>query len=123
MRKIISVLVAATILAIGSPAGAQAKKTELTLAYMADAGFATAVVIKCDPASGVHPNAKKVCKTLTKVKGDPNRIKPAKTICTLEYAPITAEATGIWKGKKVKWSKKFSNSCDMRRATGVLFTF
>jgi len=44
-------------------------------------------------------------------------------MCTLEYAPITAEAKGTWKGKKVAWSTKFSNTCDMRRATGVLFTF
>ncbi|GLY93444.1 SSI family serine proteinase inhibitor [Actinoplanes sp. NBRC 103695] len=132
MNKMVLVAAAVASLAIGSPASAAAggpeesarkAKTSLTLAYTAEAGFAAAVVVTCVPDSDVHPNAKKVCKTLVKVNGDPGAIKPAPVMCTLEYAPITAEAKGIWEGKKIAWSKKFSNTCDMRRATGVLFTF
>ena len=44
-------------------------------------------------------------------------------MCTMEYAPITAEITGKWKGKKVDWSRKFGNTCDLTRTTGVLFAF
>ncbi|MEV6630684.1 SSI family serine proteinase inhibitor [Actinoplanes sp. NPDC051470] len=131
MRKI--VLAAALIgVLIGSPANAaaggpeesaRAPRTELTLSYQAAAGFAAAVVVTCDPAGGVHPQAEKVCRTLAKVNGNPATIKPAKTMCTLEYAPITAAVTGTWRGQAVTWSKKFSNTCDMKRATGVLFTF
>jgi hypothetical protein len=132
MKKMVLVAAAVASLAVGSPASAAAGgpeesarkvKTALTLAYMADAGYAAAVVVTCNATTDVHPQAKKVCKALAKVNGNPGAIKPAPVMCTLEYAPITAEAEGTWKGKKVNWSKKFSNTCDMRRATGVLFTF
>jgi hypothetical protein len=132
MRKIVPMLAAAVVLAAGSPAyaaaggpdeSARAARTRLTLAYAAAAGYAAAVVVTCDPPGGVHPKAKKVCKTLAKVNGDPARIKPAKVMCTLQYAPITARLTGTWRGRPVSWSRTFGNTCHMVRATGVLFTF
>ena len=48
---------------------------------------------------------------------------PAPVACTLEYAPITAAITGIWKGRIVNWSKTFLNGCDMARTTGSIFDF
>jgi subtilisin inhibitor-like len=133
MGKIVPMLVMGIVLTAGSPAHATAggpgesaraaAETELTLSYTADAGYAAAVVVTCDPAGGVHPKVKKVCKTLAKVNGDPDLIKPAQTMCTLQYAPVTAEVTGTWRGRAVDWSQTFGNTCEMVRATGVLFTF
>jgi len=98
-------------------------KIELVLSYMADAGYAAAVRLTCNPVGGAHPRAVKACAILKKVGGEPDRLKPAAVICTLEYAPITAAITGTWKGRTVNWSKTYSNSCDLARATGAVFAF
>ena len=107
-----------------TPPVAPAPKTELTLAYMADAGYATAVVLRCSPkVSGSHPKAAQACKLLKNIDGRPDRLIPGRSMCMMIYAPITAEITGRWQGKKIKWQKKYGNTCEMIRATGVLFTF
>ena len=105
------------------PGVAPRPKTDLVLSYMADAGYAAAVTLTCDPAGGAHPKAAKACVALRKAGGDPGRLPPAPVLCTLEYAPITAQMTGTWKGAKVSWTKTFPNGCDLARATGVVFRF
>ncbi|MET8146726.1 SSI family serine proteinase inhibitor [Actinoplanes sp. NPDC049668] len=109
--------------AAGSGATAARRKTELTLSYMAFNGYATAVVLRCHPAGGTHPKKAKACRLLTKVDGDPGRLKPAATMCTLEYAPVTAQVKGVWQGRPVDWSRKFGNRCEMNRTTRVLMAF
>jgi hypothetical protein len=96
--------------------------TDLTLSYMADAGYAAAVRLTCTSAD-VHPKARQACATLRKAGGDPAKIMPAATMCTMEYAPITAAVSGTWAGRTVSWSQKFGNRCTMQQATGVLFSF
>jgi hypothetical protein len=113
---------ALTVGAAGS-AAARPRTTELTLSYMAEAGYASAVRLWCEPARGVHPFRGKACRTLLTVHGQPSRIRPAHNACYLIYAPITAKVEGTWRGAPVRWSKKFGNSCEMIRATGVLFRF
>jgi len=107
----------------GGAAAQQQKRTELTLSYTADAGYAAAVKLSCDPAGGAHPKPAEACGELKQAGGRPDRIQPARTMCMLIYAPVTAQITGRWKGKKVNWSKTYGNSCEMSRATGVLFRF
>jgi hypothetical protein len=104
-------------------AGATHPRTDLTLAYMAQAGYATAVTLRCDPPGGAHPKPVAACRTLRAVGGRPARLTPARTMCTMIYAPITAQITGKWRGKKISWSKTYGNTCEMTRATGVLFRF
>jgi Subtilisin inhibitor-like len=98
-------------------------RTDLTLAYMAEAGYATAVTLQCNPPGGAHPRPAAACRTLRAVGGRPGRIKPAATMCMMIYAPITAQITGKWRGRKITWSKTYGNSCEMTRVTGVLFRF
>jgi hypothetical protein len=102
---------------------APARKTELTLSYMAEAGYARAVVLTCNPPGGGHPKPVKACTMLDKVGGRPTGLKPARTMCMMIYAPITAQVSGSWKGTKIKWTKKYGNSCEMNRANGILFAF
>jgi hypothetical protein len=102
---------------------APARKTALTLSYMAEAGFARAVVLTCNPPGGGHPRPVKACNTLSKVGGTPTGLKPARTMCMMIYAPITAQVSGRWMGTKIKWTKKYGNSCEMNRANGILFDF
>ena len=48
-------LSAVLVLAVASPAAAATKRSELVLSYEAGAGYAAAVVLRCDPAGGPHP--------------------------------------------------------------------
>jgi hypothetical protein len=109
--------------AAAAATGPAAKPTSLHLTYTADAGYAAAVTLTCDPAGGGHPKAVRACATLKKAAGDPTRLRPAKTLCTMEYAPVTAEITGTVKGEPVRWSQTFGNRCELARRTGVLFAF
>jgi hypothetical protein len=113
----------ALLLTAATPAAAAAKRTELTLSYQSEAGYAAAVVLRCDPAGGPHPKKGKACQALAKVNGNPEKLKPANVMCTQEYAPITAGIEGTWKGRRIDWSKTYSNPCLMRAATGILLIF
>ncbi|WIM98120.1 SSI family serine proteinase inhibitor [Actinoplanes oblitus] len=97
--------------------------TRLVLAYAAEAGFATAVKLTCDPDGGGHPQPAQACAALTRVRANPARLKPADRYCFLLYKPITARLTGTWRGRSVTWAHTYGNSCEMNRATGVLFDF
>lgn len=99
------------------------KRTALTLSYMADAGYAAAIKLGCDPAAGPHPEKKQACAVLKRVGGRPDHLTPARTMCMMIYAPVRADISGTWKGRPVKWSKTYGNRCEMNRATGVLFQF
>jgi hypothetical protein len=118
-----------TVLAVGAltvpaaPATAASTSTELTLGVTAQAGWANAVLLRCGPAGGGHPSAAKACAALKKVGGKISKLPPAEVMCTLQFAPVTATATGTWKGKKVNWSRTFGNTCELTRATGVVFRF
>ncbi|MEU8614930.1 SSI family serine proteinase inhibitor [Actinoplanes sp. NPDC048791] len=93
------------------------------MSYLAEAGYAAAVKLRCDPAGGAHPKKVKACRSLAAVGGDPSRLTPAPMMCTMEYAPVTAQVKGTWRGRPVNWSHKFGNRCDMHRTTGVLTAF
>lgn len=99
--------------ALGGPAG-----TSLTLTYAGKTAQLT-----CAPPGGNHPKAVEACATLRPVGGDPGRLKPGDSLCPLLYQPVTARLTGTWQGRKVKWERTYGNTCEMRRATGVLFQF
>jgi Subtilisin inhibitor-like len=123
MRAIAGVLVSAVLAVPSSAAVAGGGRTSLTLSYEADAGYAVAVTLRCDPPGGGHPKAAEACRALANVDGDPSYLRPAQRYCMLIYAPVTARITGRWKGARVDWSRRFGNTCEMTRATGVLFEF
>jgi hypothetical protein len=116
-------MLAATQLPASPMPAAPVKRTALTLSYAADAGYAAAIKLGCDPATGLHPEKKQACAVLKKVSGRPDRLTPARTMCMMIYQPVRADITGTWKGRRVKWSKTYGNKCEMNRATGVLFAF
>ena len=71
---------AAAVLTTASPAAAAAPaKTKLTLIYMADAGYAAAVVLRCGPVGGAHPKGREACATLKKVGGKPDGSRRRRT--------------------------------------------
>ncbi|GAA2667623.1 MULTISPECIES: SSI family serine proteinase inhibitor [Actinoplanes] len=122
--RICTGLAAATaVLATGSPVLAAAGGSRVVLTYTAEAGYATAVKLTCDPAGGAHPQPVQACAALTRTGANPARLKPADRYCFLLYKPITARLSGTWRGRTVKWTHTYGNSCEMNRATGVLFAF
>ncbi len=131
MKRVVLAATAIAVLSVAGsaaaattgPAAAPRPATDLVLSYTAEAGYAAAVSLTCDPAGGGHPKAVRACATLKKAAGDPTRLRPAKTLCTMEYAPVTAEITGTVKGEPVRWSQTFGNRCELARRTGVLFAF
>jgi hypothetical protein len=117
-----AVAVTAALLAGAVPAQA-APQSRLTLTYLAQAGYADAVKLTCDPTGGPHPEAAQACAILGRTGADPAKIKPAQVMCMMLYAPVTAQIAGTWRGGRVKWSHRYGNTCEMTRATGVLFKF
>jgi subtilisin inhibitor-like len=95
----------------------------LEVSYLADAGFAAAVKLDCDPAGGGHPRAAEACAILDAAGGEPDRIPAPNTACILIYAPVLAEVRGDWHGTTVAWQHRYGNSCEMRRALGALIAF
>jgi hypothetical protein len=129
IRMIVGLIAAAAALSgAGVPPGygggsGRPGNTRLTLSYRAEDGPAAAAKLHCDPAGGSHPAGAAACATLAAAGGDPGRIPAAPTMCMMIYAPVLAEMSGTWRGKSIDWRHSFGNSCEMQRATGVLFTF
>jgi hypothetical protein len=124
IRIITAASAAVAVLLTGAPAAAVTpKKTELTVSYQAEAGYAAAVLLRCDPAGGAHPKKARACRALAAAGGNPALLTPAGMMCTMQYAPITAQVRGTWQGRRINWSHRFGNRCDMHRKTGVLTAF
>jgi hypothetical protein len=118
-------LAVAALLTTGSAASAaRPPQAHLQLSVTAEAGpqLGTAV-LTCYPAGGNHPRAAAACSELGRAGGNPDRLRPGSLACTLEYAPVTATATGHWRGRLVTWSKVYSNRCMLHVATGAVFRF
>jgi hypothetical protein len=113
----IRTLIAAAALIVNT-APSQAPQSHLTLTYAAQT-----VKLSCNPTGGLHPEAAQACAILRSTGADPARIRPAHVMCMMLYAPVTARLAGTWRGTRVRWSHQYGNSCEMTRATGVLFKF
>jgi hypothetical protein len=118
IRTMIGLATAFAVFAGPTGPAAAAGPSKLTLAYEAKW-----VQLTCGPTGGVHPKAAQACATLRGIGGDPAKLKGGDSLCMLLYQPVTASVTGTWRGKAVKWRQTFGNSCEMVRATGVLFDF
>ncbi|WP_430779850.1 SSI family serine proteinase inhibitor [Actinoplanes sp. G11-F43] len=111
---------ATAIAVLGGTAGpaAAAADSKLTLTYASKT-----VRLTCGPVGGGHPKAGEACATLRGIGGNPAKLKGGDSLCVLLYRPVTARLKGTWRGKVVNWQRTYGNSCEMGRATGVLFQF
>ncbi|MGN9779623.1 SSI family serine proteinase inhibitor [Micromonospora sp. H33] len=87
------------------------------------AGVPRAAALRCEPAGGTHPYAASACQDLAAVDGDPTALSGNPGFCTLEYAPVTVRAVGLWQDRPVSYTETFSNRCELLRETGSLFAF
>jgi hypothetical protein len=115
--------VSTALLSTANPVPRPSARADLTLTYTAEAGFAAAVKLTCYPTGGGHPKPAEACATLRRAGADPGKLAPGDSMCVLLYQPVKAELKGVWQGRSVQWTKTYGNTCEMNRATGVLFDF
>ncbi|MGQ0715829.1 MAG: SSI family serine proteinase inhibitor [Pseudonocardiales bacterium] len=108
---------------LGAPAvtAAAAQETFLVLGVQARDGDRF-VTLRCDPASGTHPDPEGACQVLSDAGGDPAKIsgQPG-MLCPDVYDPVTAIASGDYVGGQVIFRHTYPNRCDMARHTAPLF--
>ncbi|MGW4165265.1 subtilase-type protease inhibitor [Streptomyces sp. NPDC004788] len=97
----------------------------------ATATVVRAVTLSCSPTpSGTHPAPVEACRELNQAEGDFARLGGVTVTsrhlpCTREWDPVTVTGDGVWEGKRVRWSARYGNSCELRAATGegTVFAF
>ena len=81
------------------------------------------VTLTCGPAGGTHPTADAACKALQKSGGQVFGLPPREgVLCTADYRPVTASATGYWGKRQVKDTRTFGNACQLGIVAGAIFT-
>ncbi|MEU8035659.1 SSI family serine proteinase inhibitor [Streptosporangium sp. NPDC049078] len=100
--------------------GPYAKHLTLTVSRI---GRTRTIRLGCTPLYGPHPEGSQACSLLLRAQGDPARIRLPWRACPQYYEPITVTATGTWNGRFIRYQRTFSNQCELRTATGPIFSF
>ncbi|HEY3604894.1 MAG TPA: SSI family serine proteinase inhibitor [Sporichthyaceae bacterium] len=97
--------------------------TKLTLSVKSAHTKKHTVTLKCDPARGSHPHAQDACTALAMAHGTISKLPPREQFaaCPMIYMPVTAKATGEYRGRHVSFKKTYANECTMMQATGSVF--
>ncbi|MFI8518822.1 subtilase-type protease inhibitor [Streptomyces sp. NPDC085481] len=85
-----------------------------------------AVTLTCSPAAGgTHPDAESACAEMTAAGGDFRQVTKSTgdRPCTREWDPVTVTGDGVWQGKRVSWSARYGNTCEMRARTAEATVF
>jgi Subtilisin inhibitor-like len=123
-RRLLTTAIIVAAAVITTTGATHTSQSRLVLSVSGEANVQRAqTVLTCNPTGGTHPKAAQACRELTLAGGDLDRLPAQSIMCTMEYAPVTATATGRWRGKVVSWSKSFSNRCMLNAATGSVFQF
>ncbi|MHB9858239.1 SSI family serine proteinase inhibitor [Streptomyces sp. YIM S03343] len=86
----------------------------------ARAGGSRSSLLMCDPPQG-HAHAADACAELEAASGDIGAVPHKEVICPMIYAPVTAQAEGVWNGKRVAYAHTFANTCEMTAHTRDVF--
>ncbi|MFD4630913.1 SSI family serine proteinase inhibitor [Streptomyces sp. NPDC058284] len=82
------------------------------------------VLLRCAPdPSGHHPRAAEACAAIAQARGDFDALAKDPHACTKEFEPVTATATGTYRGRTVGWHKTYPNACALDADTGHVFRF
>ena len=115
---------ASVLIAVGGAGPVEAVGAGGVRLAVTDGGKTRSVVLECEPAPhGRHPQAARACAALDVAGGDFDALPGERGICHDPYAPVVATADGRFRGRGVKWRKKFANACIARVATGPVFAF
>ncbi|MFD7701087.1 SSI family serine proteinase inhibitor [Streptomyces caelestis] len=77
-------------------------------------------MLRCDPPRG-HRHAAEACAELAAVDGRIADIPAKDVVCPMVFAPVTAHASGRWRGHSVDYTETFSNTCMLTARTGSVF--
>jgi hypothetical protein len=86
-------------------------------------GRPVAVMLTCEPDGGSHPRPAEACAALRAVDGNLNRLPDRGVICTMQYDPVRATATGIWHGRWLLHQKRYGNACQLHGVLDPVFQF
>lgn len=87
-------------------------------------GATRTVTLTCAPDGGTHPSPAAACARLASAWGDPAMIAPKPGVfCVALWDPVTANATGIYFGRPISYTRTFSNMCWLNVATWEVFAF
>ncbi|MGS2641731.1 SSI family serine proteinase inhibitor [Streptosporangium sp. LJ11] len=100
--------------------GPYPKRLTLTVSRM---GRTRTVRLACAPMYGMHPRGPEACALLSRVQGNPTYLRLPWAACPRYHDPVTVSATGTWNGRFVQYRRTFSNQCELRAATGAIFSF
>ncbi|NDU71941.1 protease [Actinomadura sp. DSM 109109] len=104
------------------PARAEGPAGAYLLTVLPQDGPAIARTLWCEPDGGTHGAASQACDQLEAAGGDVGRIPARPEPCTLEYAPVTVVANGVWRGTARHFTRTYPNRCAAVRDTGgILF--
>ena len=81
------------------------------------------VVVTCCPLAGTHPHLAAAYSAIEAVDGKFENLPTAADVCPEIFAPVTVEASGIWAGGPVIYSRTFPNRCQASRGTNNVFDF
>ncbi|WP_141583652.1 SSI family serine proteinase inhibitor [Actinomadura sp. WMMA1423] len=117
-----AVLAGVAMLAPAVPARADGPAGAYLLSVVPQDGPATTRTLWCDPDGGTLGAASRACDQLEAAGGDVGRVPARREPCTLEYAPVTVVANGVWRGVPRYFTATYPNRCLAVRATGgILF--
>jgi hypothetical protein len=113
--------------AMAAPVPGSRPTTQLTLTLHGGKTVSGAelarVTLTCDPAGGNHPRAAAACASLDTVGGDFGTLPPVSgKVCPMIFAPVTAEATGDYRGRSVRFVCTYNNRCVAGARTDDVFT-
>jgi hypothetical protein len=79
--------------------------------------------LECDPARGSHPHAADACHALAAAHGKIAKLHPREQFvaCPMIYQPVTARASGVYRGHAVHYRRTFANECTLLQVTGSVF--
>jgi hypothetical protein len=99
------------------------RPTHLTLSVKAPHAQKKTVRLTCDPARGSHPHAVEACTALAMAHGRMNKLPQREQFaaCPMIYLPVTARATGVYRGHAIHYRRTFANECTMMQTTGAVF--
>ncbi|MFJ4797306.1 SSI family serine proteinase inhibitor [Kitasatospora purpeofusca] len=89
-------------------------------------GTPRTVTLECPPYGGTattHPDPATACRLVDSVNGDLDRLDVDPGVCTDQYDPYTATASGTYRGHPLSFRHTYGNHCVLLRTAGAVFDF
>ncbi|MEU8623077.1 SSI family serine proteinase inhibitor [Streptomyces sp. NPDC048623] len=132
MKKIITFAAAAAFAAAlagtatAAPAHDEGTHLHLTLSRTVDGQDETGNIwLDCPAIARTgHPHPESACVALDEAGGNLDALPGSPlTRCSDVHNPVTVTAQGTYQGRRIDWSRTYTNECQAYAATGAVFDF